>query len=109
MAIPPITEMFSSADDLHATLFRVFARRDQFFIPGRELKSVLQDMADYYESLPEEVKRQGTMTYADYPPAAMDNAVTKVFDRKFPNWRAGGPICQKRLMTRREMLNCSRK
>jgi len=27
------------------------------------------------------------MTYADYPPVTMDNAITKLFDQRFPNWR----------------------
>jgi hypothetical protein len=27
------------------------------------------------------------MTYADYPPVKMDNAITKLFDRRLANWR----------------------
>src|SRR5487761_2258209 len=88
----PFTEVFSSADDLHAALFPVFARRGQIFMPGRELKSALQDMAGYYESLPDEKRKLGSMTYADYPPVAMDNAITRVFDRKCPNWRVGANL-----------------
>lgn len=88
----PFTEMFSSADDLHATLFPAFARRDQIFIPGSQLKSALQEIAAYYESLPEEQKKLGSMTYADYPPVAMDNAITKAFDQKFPDWRQGANL-----------------
>jgi len=85
----PFTETFSSGDNLHATLFPVFARRDQIFIPGGELKSALQEMATYYEGLPEEERKGGSMTYADFPPIAMDNAITRVFDRKVPDWRKG--------------------
>ncbi len=88
----PFTEVFSSGDQLHATLFPVFSRGDQRFIARNDLKTALREMADYYDRLPEDEKKHGSMTYADYPPAKMDNAITKLFDDRFPNWREGANL-----------------
>ncbi len=82
----PFTEVFSSGDSLHAKLFPVFAHPTQNFISGTDLKAALREMSDYYEALSKEEKSHGSMTYGDYPPVKMDNAITKLFDRRFPNW-----------------------
>lgn len=83
----PFTEVFSSGDRLHADLFPAFARRDQTFILGSDLKASLREMADYYDGLSAEERSHGSMSYADYPPVKMDNAVTRLFDIRFPDWR----------------------
>jgi hypothetical protein len=88
----PFTEVFSSSDRLHVDLFPVFARRDQNFVVGRDLKAALQEMVDYYDRLSEDDKRHGSMTYADYPPVNMDNSITRLFDDRFPDWRQGANI-----------------
>ena len=88
----PFTEVFSSGDRLHATLFPVFARRDQNFVAGSDLKTALREMADYYDHLSKDEKKQGSMNYTDYPPVKMDNAITKLFDDRFPNWREGANL-----------------
>lgn len=88
----PFTDVFSSGDKLHATLFRAFANRTQTFVTGANLKASLRAMADYYDSLSEEELRHGSMSYADYPPVSMDNAITKLFDQRFPNWRKGANL-----------------
>ena len=77
----PFTEVFSSGDRLHATLFPVFARRDQNFVAGSDLKTALREMADYYDHLSKDEKKQGSMNYADYPPVKMDNAITETVRR----------------------------
>lgn len=88
----PFTEVFSSNDRLHATLFPVFAHRRQDFVSGSALKSALREMVDHYDALPEEEKSRGSMTYADYPLVHIDNAVTKLFDKRFPKWRDGANL-----------------
>ncbi|PRD44393.1 hypothetical protein C5748_07385 [Phyllobacterium phragmitis] len=85
----PFTRVFASSDKLHADLFPVFAREDQVFISGADLKASLAEMADYYDQMAEEKKSEGSFTYADYPPVHMDNAVTKAYDKVMPNWRDG--------------------
>jgi hypothetical protein len=87
-----LQEVFSSGDRLHADLFPVFARRDQSFVLGSKLKDALREMADYYDSLSGNEKSHGSMRYADYPPVKMDNAITKLFDGRFPNWREGANL-----------------
>lgn len=88
----PFTEVFSSGDRLHQDLYPVCARRDQSFVLGRELKKALCEMADYYDQLSDDQKSQGSMSYADYPPVHMNNAVTALFDDRFPNWRGGANL-----------------
>ena len=44
-------------------------------------------MAGYCENLSDDEKKHGSMSYADYPPATMNNAITKLFDERFPDWR----------------------
>ncbi len=85
----PFTQVFASADKLHATLFPVFAHPNQHFVAGLELKSALREMADYYDTLSEQEKKLGSMSYADYPPAHLDNAVNRIFDSRFQGWRNG--------------------
>lgn len=88
----PFTRVFASSDKLHADLFPVFSRDDQVFIPGTELKAGLAEMADFYDQLSEDQKQHGSMTYADYPPVHMDNAVTGAYDRCMPGWREGANL-----------------
>jgi hypothetical protein len=85
----PFARIFSSADKLHSNVHPAFAEDWQVFIPFTELKTALRDMADYYDAMSPERKRHGSMTYADYPPIEMDNAITKVYDRLIPGWRVG--------------------
>ena len=44
-------------------------------------------MAYYYDGLSEDQKKHGSMRYADFPPVKIDNAITKLFDDRFQNWR----------------------
>ncbi len=51
-------------------------------------------MAENYDLLSEDKRRHGSMSYADYPPVKMDNAITKVFNARFPRWREGANLPQ---------------
>ena len=70
---------------MHANLFPVFAHSKQSFVRAVDLKAALGEMADHYDALSDDEKKLGTMTYADYPPVKMNNAVTKLFDARFPS------------------------
>jgi hypothetical protein len=83
----PFTRVFSSADALHIQGYGQFALPHNCFVSGQELKSSLREIADYWEGLPDSEKMRGTASYADYPPLALDNAVTKIYDQVIPNWR----------------------
>ena len=73
--------------------FRFFFE-DQVFVPGKELKESLSALNAHYVSLPEEVKQQGAMKFASFPPLNVDNLVCRLFDRFLPHWRhdAANPI-----------------
>lgn len=85
----PFARIFSSNDKLHAKMFPVLSESWQIFMPFGDLKSALCELADHYDTMMPEQKRHGTMTYADYPPIEMDNAITRAYDRFMPDWRVG--------------------
>ncbi|AZN72286.1 hypothetical protein D5400_14260 [Georhizobium profundi] len=104
----PFTRIFASGDKIHSELFPVFARDNQVFIWRDDLKAALCQMADHYDGLSEKERSQGSMTYADYPPVHMDNAITKAYDQIIPRWREGAnqpkaprdPLRDKQIMER---------
>jgi hypothetical protein len=77
-----------------------------------QLKAALREFADYYDAMTPEQKRHGSMTYADYPPIEMDNAITRAYDRFIPGWRIGAneprpmrdPVEDARIMERLKPL-----
>jgi hypothetical protein len=85
----PFARIFSSADRLHSDMHPALAENWQIFMPFADLKSALREMADYYDAMTPEHRRHGSMTYADYPPIEMENAITRAYDRFMPGWRVG--------------------
>jgi hypothetical protein len=85
----PFARIFSSNDRLHSEMYPALAEDWQIFMPFAELKAALRELADYYDTMTPEQKRHGSMTYADYPPVEMHNAITRAYDRFMPNWRIG--------------------
>jgi hypothetical protein len=83
----PFTRVFCSADTLHIDGYEQFALPHNLFVSGLDLKSALREIADYWEWLPDAEKMRGTASYADYPPLALNNAITKIYDRVIPKWR----------------------
>ncbi|MGD1017137.1 MAG: hypothetical protein ABR863_11970 [Roseiarcus sp.] len=102
----PFARVFSSNDNLHTQVYPALAEDWQIFIPFAELKTALRELAEYYDAMAPEQKRLGSMTYADYPPIEMDNAITRAYDRFMPKWRIGAnepppprdPVADARLM-----------
>ena len=88
----PFAEVFSSSDNLHATLFPVITDGKQSYVSGTDMKAALREMANYYDALSENEKKRGSMNYADYPPVTLDNAITRLFDSRFPRWRDGANL-----------------
>lgn len=85
----PFARIFSSNDKLHREMYPALAQDWQIFLPFDELKTALRELAEYYDAMTPEQKRHGSMTYADYPPIEMDNAITRAYDRFMPDWRIG--------------------
>lgn len=85
----PFARIFSSADKLHTEMYPVLSEAWQIFMPFADLKESLCQLADHYDAMTPEQKSHGSMTYADYPPIEMDNAITRAYDRFMPDWRVG--------------------
>jgi hypothetical protein len=84
----PFCHAFVSGDKLHARTVPLFLRADQWFLRTDELKSALGEFDEHFSSLPDEIKQLGVMSFAAYPPADLDNAITQLWDRTMiPTWR----------------------
>ncbi len=83
----PFCMVFTSNDKLHNKTAPLFMEKGQVFINGQDLKSNLRVLDDYYSKFPDEVKDQGIMKFAVYPPENIDNLVSQLWDKFLPIWR----------------------
>ncbi len=84
----PFCMVFTSSDKLHERTVPLFLRTDQVFVHGRVLKADLAKLDAHYSALPEEVRKQGVMRFAQHPPTEGDFLATKLWDRlMLPVWR----------------------
>jgi hypothetical protein len=77
----PFCYVFTSYDKLHERTATLFLRDDQAFVRGSELKSDLAKLNDYYSNLPQEIKEQGVMKFAHYPPVEGEFLTAKLWDK----------------------------
>src|SRR6266571_1630868 len=64
----PFCEIFVSGDKFHREVVPLFLRPDQRYCWGPDLKADAAKLRAYYENLPDEIRRRGSMTYARLPP-----------------------------------------
>jgi hypothetical protein len=83
----PFCMVFVSNDNLHARCVPLFLGKDQEFIRGQDLKADLSRLDGFYSALPGEVREQGVMKFAHYPPADGGFLTTRLWDRFLPKWR----------------------
>lgn len=87
----PFTVVFSSNDKLHKKMAPLLMRKNQKFVEQSELKKDMAALTKYYEELPDEVKKTGTMNYAEFPPREGDFLTSRLYDEIYgdlsPNWR----------------------
>ena len=83
----PFCEIFVSSDKFHRELVPLFLRPYQRFCWGPDLKAGATALAAYYEGIPDEVRRTGSMNYARLPPKDGDFFIAKIFDDLRPGWR----------------------
>lgn len=83
----PFCMVFASGDRLHQSLAPLFLRDDQSFVTAAELKADLAALDAHFSDLPEEVKSEGTMSFAVYPPESTEFLTTRLWDRHLPAWR----------------------
>ncbi|MBN4077964.1 hypothetical protein JYT29_01400 [Nitrospina gracilis] len=83
----PFTKIFTSNDKLHKQIAPLLLTKNQRFVDQSSLKKDLGSLVEYYENLPEEIKKTGSMNYASYPPREGDFLVSKLYDQLYPKWR----------------------
>jgi len=83
----PFCRVFSSTDDLHRSLAPLFMAPTQRFVDGDTLKAGLAELARYYCDHEEELRRQGSMRFAEYPPLSLATCVHELYDHFDPQWR----------------------
>lgn len=77
----PFCKIFVSGDKLHRKCAPLFMRKDQEFIWGFDLKTDLKNINQYYEKMPEDVKKQGVMKFAVEPPIDGDFLITRIWKK----------------------------
>jgi hypothetical protein len=83
----PFCMVFASNDKLHKSTVPLFLRSEQVFVDGIELKADLAKLDALYSKLPEEVREQGIMRFANEPPLEGEYLTTKLWDQFLPKWR----------------------
>ncbi len=83
----PFCMVFVSRDKLHSRVAPLFMEMGQTFINGDDLKADMKKLDDYYSKLPDEVKEQGIMRFATYPPEDTETAIAQLWDKYLPIWR----------------------
>lgn len=83
----PFCQVFVSSDNLHRRVAPLFARDDQEFVWGLELKSSLLKLNVHYSRLPDAVKETGILSFAQKPPTGIETLVTRLWDKCWPGWR----------------------
>lgn len=83
----PFCMVFVSSDRLHTRTAPLFMEHGQVFVTGRDLKQALKQLDDCYSKLPNEVKTQGIIRFATYPPEEIDTLVSRLWDKFLPIWR----------------------
>ena len=84
----PFTMVFVSGDRLHQRTVPLFLTPKQSYVQVNEFKAGLREIDQYYDQLPDEVKRLGVLQFAGWPPSSLDNIVTQLWDKHMrPDWR----------------------
>lgn len=83
----PFCMVFTSNDKLHIKTAPLFMEQGQIFVQGQDLKSSLRELDDYYSKLPDDIRKQGVMKFAVYPPEEMNTLVVYLWDKLLPIWR----------------------
>jgi hypothetical protein len=82
----PFCSLFVSSDNLDRRTASLFMRPDQEFVWGIDLKPSLKQINAHFLKLPEDVREEGLMRFADSPPP--ENLVADLWDRHLrPGYR----------------------
>ena len=83
----PFCMVFASSDKLHARVGPLFLTDMQTFVEGSALKADLGRLDQHYSLLPEEIKNQGVIKFAPYPPTDGAFLVSQLWDKYLSKWR----------------------
>jgi hypothetical protein len=83
----PFCHVFVSADNLHKRVVPLFLRPDQSFVEAADLKADLSRLDALYSALPDEEKKRDFYKIAKHPPLDGDYLVSKLWDKRGPEWR----------------------
>jgi len=84
----PFTMVFVSGDRLHQRTAPLFLTTEQSYVTAPDFKTGLREIDDRLSELPDEVKEQGVLRFAGWPPSDLDNLVTQLWDKHMrPDWR----------------------
>jgi len=77
----PFCMVFTSRDNLQIRIAPLFLRNDQSFVHADDLKADLKRLDEFYDALPEDVKRKGVYSFAAYPPKDDSFLVTQLWNK----------------------------
>lgn len=83
----PFCTIFTSNDKMHHDMAPLFTNTRRVYVRCEELQVGLRTLADYYVEHAEELKKQGSMRFARYPPLDLDTVVHRLYDQVMPRWR----------------------
>lgn len=83
----PFCQVFTSGDKLHRDLAPLFMRPKQQFIWAQDLKTALVEFVAFYKEHEDELRKEGSMTFARYPPPNLQTVIHDVYDALRPRWR----------------------
>lgn len=84
----PFCNIFTSNDKLHKIITPFFLRENQTFLSGEEFKNDLSKLNSHFDSLPDEIKERGVVTFATIPPDDDSFLTTKMWDKYMSkDWR----------------------
>jgi hypothetical protein len=84
----PFCHIFISSDKLHKKCTTYFLRTDQFFQWGRDIKSDLSRLNEYYKNFPDFEKEKGLHKFAPIPPLDENFLICELWDNIIPSWRS---------------------
>ena len=84
----PFSSVFTSKDNFHAQILRLFLDPEQSFVNGIDLKEDLKRLNALYSALPEEVLKTGLSNFASVPPVDTSYLTARLWDKHLPAWRS---------------------
>lgn len=91
----PFCQVFTSGDKLHRDLAPHFMKPRQQFIWAQDMKKALAELVRYYTQHEEELRKQGSMQFARFPPLQLNTIIHEVYDRLRPRWREEALVPEK--------------